>query len=365
MVFVGGQVDKDPSGEPQNVGELRTQTGVVVQHIARVLEGFGGGLGDVCKLVVFYATDGDVDESELLADVGRHLLALGGAPDGVGPVVVATPLPWLALPGMRVEIEAVAMLGPHGERLAKRGLSPAGHAPLPTPFQHALRCEEHVFVGTQSGTSAEGGADAAFSRLDALLGGLGATSADLVRVGVWQSDRDEKNAASRLDTLTGASVVLPTPCLARGECLRVDGWAMHREGVPAMTRQSSDTPTDWCWPHRRVNTKAVACGDLVFVSGQLPLDERGCALHPGDLGAQTTLCMERTRAALAAYGLGLDHMVKQTSFYLGDADPADIVTNQRLRSSSYREPAGASTGVPLADFGVAGAMVSIDTVAMR
>jgi hypothetical protein len=75
--------------------------------------------------------------------------------------------------------------------------------------------------------------------------------------------------------------------------------------------------------------------------------------------------MARTRAALGAFGLGLDHMVKQTSFYLGAADAQDIVTNQTLRSFYYTEPAGASTGVPLAAFAVPGAMVSVDTVAMR
>ena len=57
-------------------------------------------------------------------------------------------------------------------------------------------------------------------------------------------------------------------------------------------------------------------------------------------------------------------MVKQTSYFFGDADPEDIVTNQTLRSSFYREPAGASTGVPLADFGLAGVLAAIDTIAM-
>ena len=40
------------------------------------------------------------------------------------------------------------------------------------------------------------------------------------------------------------------------------------------------------------------------------------------------------------------------------------MTNQTLRSSFYREPAGASTGVPLVDFGVTGALAAIDTIAM-
>ena len=57
-------------------------------------------------------------------------------------------------------------------------------------------------------------------------------------------------------------------------------------------------------------------------------------------------------------------MVKQTSFFLGKADPKDIVTNQTLRSSYYAEPAGASTGVPMPALALDEVMVSVETIAM-
>ena len=38
--------------------------------------------------------------------------------------------------------------------------------------------------------------------------------------------------------------------------------------------------------------------------------------------------MQPTNEALSEFGLGLDHRVKQTSYYLGNADPTDIATNQ-------------------------------------
>ena len=67
---------------------------------------------------------------------------------------------------------------------------------------------------------------------------------------------------------------------------------------------------------------------------------------------------------MQSFGLDLNHMVKQSSFFLGKADPADIVTNQTLRSSYYTEPAGASTGVPMPYLTFDGVMVSVDTIAM-
>ena len=74
--------------------------------------------------------------------------------------------------------------------------------------------------------------------------------------------------------------------------------------------------------------------------------------------------MESTRTVLAAFGLTLDDMVKQNSFYQGTADPTTIVSNQRYRSSFYTEPAGASTGVPLPFLPLAVLLVSVETVAM-
>ena len=109
MAFVGGQVDKSPAGEPLHVADLATQTAVVIRHIDTVLQEFGAGLANVVKLVAFYATDGRVDETAFLTDIGRHILRHGGAPDGVGPAITLVPLPCLPLVVLLVSVERVAM----------------------------------------------------------------------------------------------------------------------------------------------------------------------------------------------------------------------------------------------------------------
>src|SRR5207249_1054744 len=146
MAFVGGQVDKSAAGEPLHAFDLATQTAVVIRHIDAVLREFGAGLANVVKLVAFYATDGRVDETAFLADIGRHVLAHGGAPDGVGPAITLVPLPCLALPGMMVEIEAIAMLAKDGERLPRTTANPPALAPLPAPFSYGVRCGEHIWT---------------------------------------------------------------------------------------------------------------------------------------------------------------------------------------------------------------------------
>ena len=370
FVHVGGQVDKTSRGEPLHRDDLPAQIGVVVGHIDTVLRGFGATLADTVKLTAFYAAGDDVDEAWFVAAVAEACRACGVHAPRSGPVIVPVPLPWLALPGMRVEIEAVAMLGEYGESLDRESASPDGGPELPAPFNHALRCGDHVFVG---GQCAENGGPAsgalAHERLADALGKLGAAPSDLVRLAAWYAAgaspavraADFERHVAPLDC---AYVELPAPRLAPEHVVRVDGWAVCGEAGSNAERRVLRLDSPWRRPGRSAHVDGVRSGDIVFLSSQLPLDDNGAVVHRDDLNAQTRLCIERTRALLAMAGLGLDHMVKQTSYFFGDADPKEIVTNQTLRSSFYREPAGASTGVPLVDFGVTGALAAIDTIAM-
>ena len=434
FVHVGGQVDKTSRGDPLHADDLPAQIGVVVRHIDTVLREFGASLADTVKLTAFYAPGDDVmDEAWFVEAVAAACRANGlGAPRS-GPVLVPVPLPWLALPGMRVEIEAVAMRGEYGQFLERDTASPTGVPDLPAPFNHALRCGGHVFVGGQSaagggsvtgaarssgawgGTSprsAAGGGSVtgaarssgawggtsprsaaggdpevgtrpgsgapdgdrktgalAHERLADALGRLGAGAADLVRLGAWYAAETPLPVRTadferHVAPLQCAYVELPAPRLAPEHVVRLDGWAVCGEAQGEDARSVLRLASPWRRPGRSAHVGGVRCGDVVFLSSQLPLDEHGAVVHPGDLNAQTRLCIERTRTLLETAGLGLDHMVKQTSYFFGDADPKDIVTNQTLRSSFYREPAGASTGVPLADFGEPGVLTAIDTIAM-
>ncbi|MDE0457824.1 MAG: RidA family protein [Chromatiales bacterium] len=410
FIHVGGQVDKTSRGDPLHPDDLPTQIGVVVRHIDTVLREFGVTLADTVKLTAFYAADDDaVDEAWFVEVVAEACRANGLAAPRSGPVLVPVPLPWLALPGMRVEIEAVAMRGEYGQFLERDSASPAGVPDLPAPFNHALRCGGHVFVGgqdaagsdTEIGARGNGGASAgaprqglaggegeagagrgnaastgapktgalAHERLADALRRLGAGSADLVRLGAWYAAETPLPVRTadferHVAPLECAYVELPAPRLAPEHVVRLDGWAVCGEAQGEDARSVLRLASPWRRPGRSAHVGGVRCGDVVFLSSQLPLDEHGAVVHPGDLNAQTRLCIERTRELLETAGLGLDHMMKQTSYFFGDADPKDIVTNQTLRSSFYREPAGASTGVPLADFGEPGVLTAIDTIAM-
>ena len=64
---------------------------------------------------------------------------------------------------------------------------------------------------------------------------------------------------------------------------------------------------------------AVRIGDLLFCSGQIPLDASG-TLVEGDIRAQTERVLENVKAILADQGLSFSNVVKSTVFMtnLGD-----------------------------------------------
>src|SRR6266496_4472270 len=70
-------------------------------------------------------------------------------------------------------------------------------------------------------------------------------------------------------------------------------------------------------------SQAIVAGDLIFTSGQIPLDPATQQMVTGDIRAQTERVMENLGAVLAAAGAGLEQVVNATIFV---ADLADFAT---------------------------------------
>lgn len=59
--------------------------------------------------------------------------------------------------------------------------------------------------------------------------------------------------------------------------------------------------------------QAVKTGELVFTSGQLPIDPKTGVLAQG-ISAQTTQSLQNVKAILAEAGVGMDRILKTTVF---------------------------------------------------
>ena len=59
---------------------------------------------------------------------------------------------------------------------------------------------------------------------------------------------------------------------------------------------------------------AIRAGNLLFLSGQIPIDPASGALVQGDIAAQTEQVMRNIGALLKAAGAGFEHVVRTTVF---------------------------------------------------
>ena len=106
---------------------------------------------------------------------------------------------------------------------------------------------------------------------------------------------------------------------------------------------------------------AVESGDLVFVSGQIPLDSGTGKLVEGDITAQTRQSLENLKTILGAAGLGFAHAVKTTIFLTSMGDFAAV---NEVYKAHVGEPYPARSTIAVAALPM-GAKVEIEMIASR
>ncbi len=67
-------------------------------------------------------------------------------------------------------------------------------------------------------------------------------------------------------------------------------------------------------------SQAVRVGEMLFASGQIPIDPKTGNLVPGGIAEQTTQVLENIRAVLNKAGIDLVHVVKTTVFLKNMSD---------------------------------------------
>lgn len=71
-------------------------------------------------------------------------------------------------------------------------------------------------------------------------------------------------------------------------------------------------------------SQAIKACQLLFVSGQIPLDPVSGEVIRGDIKAQTTQVMENLKNILVSAGSSLDNVVKTTLFLVDMGDYSDV-----------------------------------------
>ncbi len=105
----------------------------------------------------------------------------------------------------------------------------------------------------------------------------------------------------------------------------------------------------------------VWAGDLLFVSGQTPIDPATGVVVPGDAAAQARQTIKNVTMILEAAGLGLDDVVKSTLF-IKDMDAFAAIN--AVYAEFFREPYPARSCVEVARL-PRDVLVELEVVAKR
>jgi len=108
-------------------------------------------------------------------------------------------------------------------------------------------------------------------------------------------------------------------------------------------------------------SRGIWAGDLLYLSGQTPIDPATGALIDGDVGAQTHRAFDNLEQALADAGLSMDDVIK-CNVYL--VDMADFAAMNAAYAERFSRPYPARTTVAVAGLPL-GARVEIELVARR
>lgn len=117
---------------------------------------------------------------------------------------------------------------------------------------------------------------------------------------------------------------------------------------------SSDAPTA-IGPY----SPAVRAGQLLFVSGQVPIDPATGNIVDGDIAAQTRRVLDNVGALLTAAGRSFSDVVRTTIFL---ADMNDFAAVNAVYGSYFKEPFPARATVQVARL-PKDARVEIDAIA--
>ena len=378
MIWVGGQVDLTPAGVVCNPSERPLQTRNAMAHFSSALHALECDLEDLVFLLCFYVNDGSVDEGAFLEEVASCL------PDGAVPAINAVPVPYLAYPGMMVEIEGYAMRREDGGRIEKTVASHQSLCPLPAPFSQAVRSGKMIFVSGQYPRLAEGtvyhqGDSVAQTRrimeqVTALLGQFGASCRDVVKLNRWYAGnvgiKDFEPAALAcagfFDEPGPAATGIPLPRHADPDvAIKISVVAMLGEDGTHLSRRHVWPESLWDWHIHLPYKHGLACEEMIFLGGQVSLDKKGRALYPNDLPAQTHQAMQHIGTILNELGADYDDVCKITTVYQGNGGSETLHGNLSIRSGYFRDPGPATTGVPLPALAYESMVIEIDTFAMK
>jgi len=117
----------------------------------------------------------------------------------------------------------------------------------------------------------------------------------------------------------------------------------------------------WGYEKQFGYSQAVRAGNLVFLAGQMPVDEQGNVVAEGDIAGQARQVFENMKTVLAAAGLGFENLVEIVSYH---TDMADLHAVVEIKAEYIKSDFPAWTAIGVTALAFPGQRLEIKATAM-
>jgi enamine deaminase RidA (YjgF/YER057c/UK114 family) len=127
-------------------------------------------------------------------------------------------------------------------------------------------------------------------------------------------------------------------------------------------------PGHWDWHIPTPFSQGWRVGPLIFVGGQLSLDESGAVVGAGDIEVQTRNVFENIGRVLADAGADWSDVVKLNTYYVFEGDPADAQEYwsrmTEVRMQFLADPGPCGTAVRVEGLMYNGLLIEVEAIAV-
>jgi len=140
-----------------------------------------------------------------------------------------------------------------------------------------------------------------------------------------------------------------------------------------MDRERLEPAGHWTWrggPAWGPIAQGWRVGNMVFVGGQVAIDDRGQVIAPGDIETQTRECYQNIERVLQRAGATLQDVVKITSFLVWPGEPGGPAFDEfwvrmaTVRASFFPGDGPCGTGVIVKALVYPGLVVEVEAIAV-
>ncbi len=269
-------------------------------------------------------------------------------------------------------------------KINKQYSSPENHWnwPIKTNHKHGVRSGSKIWVGGQVDLNSDGKVqnygdiEAQTSNVIAslykVLEDLGSYCYDLVSLNCYyvrndtiKDDREFLKLLTRfvyrgIHTTVNAT---PVPSLAYdGLMVQIEGIAMRQENGESINKNYLKSTGYSILPGSFVDM--LHCENMLFISGQYPLDQYKQVVCKGDIVGQTKAVTHRIRELMHRFDGTLDDIVKLNRWYKGGSGIEDFEDSAMEMAWYFKEPGPVATGIPIPRHGDDDVLVKISAIAM-